>query len=228
MSRSGELAFGRAIIAFRIALKNSRSVSTLHWERTDDGLSRALLRFQEPADIRGAGLLMLEQKERRPETFIYLPELRKVRRVSSRAASNSLFGTDFSYEDFERLLGMSADMRKQKMPDESWEGREVYVLETLPGPEADSAYERVVSRIAKETCTLLEAEFYEPGEILRKRLRVDIDQITREGDRWISRKQTMSDLRDETRTDLIIEEIEIDVKIHRKMFSQRHLETGAR
>jgi len=206
----------------------SRSVSTLHWERGDNDLSRALLRFLEPVDLKGSGLLMLEQKERGPETFMYLPELRKVRRVSSRAASSSLFGTDFSYEDFERLLGMSVDMRKEKMPDASWKDRAVYVIATYPDPESDSAYERVVNRVAKETCTLLEAEFYEPGNLLRKRLTIDLDQITREGDRWIPRRQTMEDLRDETKTDLLIEEIELDVKIHRKMFSQRNLESGAR
>jgi hypothetical protein len=38
----------------------------------------------------------------------------------------------------------------------------------------------------------------------------------------------MQDVRDETKTDVIVEEIEVEAKIHRKMFSARELEAGAR
>ncbi|MFQ5416613.1 MAG: hypothetical protein ACE5FL_06115 [Myxococcota bacterium] len=40
--------------------------------------------------------------------------------------------------------------------------------------------------------------------------------------------QTIVDNRDGTQTDFVIEQIEIDAKIHKKMFTQRELESGAR
>ena len=49
------------------------------------------------------GVLLLEKKDRMPDQFMYLPELRKVRRVTKRSVAGSMFGTDFSYEDFERF-----------------------------------------------------------------------------------------------------------------------------
>lgn len=204
------------------------SDATIHWKLFEEGLSRVLLRFTAPLDMRGAGVLLIENRGRRPDTFMYLPELGKVRRVSSRTATSSLFGTDFSYEDFERLVGMSSDASKERTADAKVEGREVYVVVGRPDPESDSAYERVVTFIDKETCVPLRTESYEPGDELRKLLTADSSRIEREGTLWVPREQTMRDLRDETQTELVIEKIDIDAKIHQKMFSARELEAGAR
>jgi hypothetical protein len=206
----------------------TRSESKLYWKLFDDGLSKAVLRFEAPADMRGAGVLLIENRERRPDTFMYLPELRKVRRVSSRSASSTLFGTDFSFEDFERLMGMSADARRRRLADGEIGGRPVFVVVGEPGADAGSAYERVESLVDQETCVPLETKSYEPGGVLRKRLVADADRITREGEYWVPRLQVMQDLRDETETELHVENIEIDAGIHRKLFSERWLESGAR
>lgn len=203
------------------------SESTLHWKLFDDGLSKARLSFEAPIDLRGASVLLIENKGRRPDTFMYIPELRSTRRVSSRAASSSLFGTDFSYMDFERLLGMSADARKERLPDAEIEGRPVFVVAGFPDPQSGSAYERVIVFVDRATCVPLRTESYEKGGRLRKRLETKVKSITQESDRWIPRSQTMRDLRDETTTELLVEDIEIDVDIHRKTFSVGGLASGA-
>lgn len=205
----------------------TESDATIHWKLFDGGLSKVLLRFRRPLSTRGAGVLLIENRERRPDTFMYLPELRTVRRVSSRAASSSLFGTDFSYEDFERLVGMSADAPKERAADTKVAGRGVYALILRPDPGSGSAYERIVMFVDKETCVPLRTESYERGDELRKVLTADASKIEREGTLWVPRQQTMTDLRDETQTELLIEQIKIDAKIHDKMFSARELEAGA-
>jgi len=205
----------------------TESSAKLHWKLFDDGLSKVLLRFIRPLDMRGAGMLMIEKEGRRPDTFMYLPELQKTRRVSSSAAASSLFGTDFSYEDFERLVGMSVDASKERSDDAEIEGREVHVVIGRPDPAYGSAYERIVNFVDKQTCVPLRIESYEPGDELRKVLTTNAAEIKREGAVWVPHRQTMRDMRDETQTDVIVEQIDIDVKIHRKMFSVRELEAGS-
>jgi outer membrane lipoprotein-sorting protein len=205
----------------------TESDATIHWKLFDGKRSKVLLRFERPLDMRGAGMLLIEKEKGLPDTFIYLPELRMVRRVSSRAAASSLFGTDFSYEDFQRLVGMSKDASKERAADTKVSEREVYSVIGRPDRESGSAYERVVTFIDKETCVPLRTESYERGDELRKLLTADASKIEREGGLWVPREQTMKDLRDETQTDLIIEQIEVDAKIHDKMFSARELEAGA-
>ena len=206
----------------------TESRSKLYWKEFDDGLSKVMMRFIRPLDLRGAAVLMIEKKGRSPDTMMYLPAIRKVRRVSSRAAASSLFGTDFSYEDFQRLMGLSGEAKATRDPDSEIDGREVYVIVVRPGEESISAYERVVTLVDKQTCVPLLTESYEAGDRLRKRLVADPSQITAEKKIWVARKQTIMDLRDETKTELLIEEIEVDGEIHRKMFSERELEAGAR
>ena len=204
----------------------AESSAAIFWQQDDDGLSKVLLRFSKPLDMRDSGVLMLEKADRSPDTFLYLPSTKMVRRVSSRAASSSLFGTDFSYEDFSRLVGMADDSVKERGEDTEVAGRPAYVVSATPGPESGSSYERVVSFIDQETCVPLRIESYEDGGKLRKRLSADITKLSREGSSWVSLHQTMEDLRDETRTEVVIETIDIDAKIHRKMFSTRELEAG--
>jgi hypothetical protein len=205
----------------------AESRADIHWKLFDDGLSKVLLRFSHPLDMRGAGVLMIEKKERRPDTFMYLPELKSVRRVSSSAASSSLFGTDFSYEDFERLVGMSADAAKERGDDTEVEGRAAYVVSAKVDPDSGSAYEHIVTAVDKQTCVPLRTEFYEPGDALRKRLTADAAKIKQEGALFVPMQLTMHDLRDETQTDIVVEHIDAEAKIHRKMFSARELEAGS-
>jgi hypothetical protein len=74
---------------------------------------------------------------------------------------------------------------------------------------------------------VLRTESWEPGNQLRKVLTADPAQIVKQESLWVAQNLRMRDERDETHTDVIIQEIEIDAPIKRKMFSARELEAGA-
>ena len=65
---------------------------------------------------------------------------------------------------------------------------------------------------------------WEPGGHQRKTLTVDRNAIFQEGEARIPQKLRMQDLRDQTSTELAIEELEVNVKIPRKLFSTSSLE----
>lgn len=192
-------------------------------KRFEDGFRRLLLRFYEPSDVRGSALLILEQ-ENGSEMFLYSPELRKTRRISTRSAAGSLFGTDFSYEDFERFQGIQAHSQTERRPDASLGERPVYVLASTPAPEDGSPYESVISFIDKKTCVALKIESYEPGGRLRKVITADPTQLEQEGGIWFAREVLVRDLRDETQTIMLIEEIEVDQPLPDKRFRLAELE----
>ena len=195
------------------------------WKKFDDDLSRALLRFSAPPDLQGAGLLVIEQ-EGRNDMFMYLPELRRVKRVTGRMVTGSMFGTDFTYEQFERMQGMADDASTQREPDAEVAGRPVYVLVHVPEAELGAPSERVVTYVDQEKCVALKAEFYESGETLRRVLEVDPDRVLRSGVSWVPRRLVMKDVRDGTETELEVEQIETDVDIPRRVFTQSALEQG--
>ena len=201
------------------------SSATIYWQKSGEN-SKALIRFSAPEDLRGSALLLLPKGER-ADMFMYLPELRRVRRVTKRSVSGSMFGTDFSYEDFERLQGLTTDGESKRLPDGEVEGRKVFVLEGRPSRGAESAYERIVSFVDQERCIPIHTELYEKGERLRKVMVMPSEKITKEAESWVPRLVLVKDLVNETQTELLVNEIELDKKLPRKLFSVSELESGS-
>jgi hypothetical protein len=193
------------------------------WKRAEDGLSRVMLRLREPQDLRGAGLLLIEKKPR-TDMFVYLPDLEKVRRVTTGMLSGSLFGSDFTYEDFQRLQGMELEGRSQRLPDARLDEVSVHVVAHHPAPDSGSGYERVVTYVARDTCLPLKSKMWERGERLRKVLTADRESVFQRGGVRLSRNLLMEDLRDKTSTRLVVTEIEVGTEIPRKIFTVPNLE----
>ena len=63
------------------------------------GLRRTLIRFTSPADIQGTGFLAIEDGQGGTEQFLYLPALKRTRRIVAGQKSRSFVNTDFTYED---------------------------------------------------------------------------------------------------------------------------------
>ena len=197
------------------------------WKRFPDGYTRVLATFSEPSDIEGSGLLMI-QIDGPTQMFLYAPEIRKTRRVTSQMLKGKIFGTDFSYEDFQRVQGAGTAEDMVRLPDSEVDGVEVYVMEGHTPPEAGSAYERSLSFIDKRTCVPIRTELYEKGGSLLKVLIAPPDRIEDTEGMWLPRELVMQDVRDHTQTTLVIESIEVNKKIPNKLFRFDRLERTSR
>jgi len=191
-----------------------------------DGLQRAVLRFDRPTDIRGTAMLMIENPSGPSEFYVFAPGERRVRRISGRS-SGGLFGTDFSYDNFENWRGFSKRNKAELLPDAVEADRAVYVLAGAPAPEDGSSYERVVSYVDRETCVVLRVDSYEPGAKLRKILRADPKTVEKSGDLAIARALELEDLIDGTRTRVAIESIRLDADLPDRLFRQTDLASGS-
>ena len=195
----------------------------IYWKRSPQDLSQTLIEIEAPADVRGSAYLVLERKDG-TDMFVYLPELKRTRRVHPRTVSGSLFGTDFGYEDIQRLQTISGGSRSERLPDSNLDGRPVYVVRSHPAPEDGSAYERIVYSVDKETCVPLRVEFFGAGENLLKVVSADPGTLSRSGKGWIVRSLTVRDVKKETQTELVVDKIELDVELPDRLFTQTNLE----
>jgi len=87
-----------------ISIKNAQGKSqerTLEWKTITlpSGDKRSIVRFVLPKAIKGTGLLIHENKGKDDERWLYLPSLKKTRRISGTDKADTFMGTDFSYED---------------------------------------------------------------------------------------------------------------------------------
>jgi hypothetical protein len=195
-------------------------------KRFESGLGRVLVRVEEPADVRGTAFLLIQVDQGRSDMYLYLPELKKVRRITSRTLRGKFLGSDFAYEDLERLLASSRQADVTLAPDAEKDGRKVWTVEATPRPDAGSAYTRIVSSIDQETCVPLEIAFYAKGEAPSKVLSVDPARITKEGDIHVPRLVRMRDVDAGTESRLVTHAIEVDPELKDVLFSHGALEKG--
>lgn len=77
---------------------SERALRVSQIEQPGDG-DRMLVVFDTPADIRGTALLSHAHKDREDDQWLYLPAIKRVKKVSSHNKSGSFVGSEFSYQD---------------------------------------------------------------------------------------------------------------------------------
>jgi outer membrane lipoprotein-sorting protein len=199
------------------------SGAQLLWRRPGEGLSRMVLRITEPEKTRGTAVLVVEREDEDPDLYVYLPELSKVKRVRKSRLEGSLFGTDFSYEDFERVQGLAQRTELRLLEDFELGDRKVWVLEARPDPDAKSEYSRVLTYVDQEYCLPLRMEFVDRPQRLRKVLDSDPALVRREEDRFVPAEFVMRDLRDGTETRLTVRSLAIDPGLAEEQFTRQAL-----
>ncbi len=135
------------------------------------GLRRALITFLLPKDVTGTKFLSIERADGNDEQWLYLPALRRKRRIRGAAKQGRFMGTDFSYADLE--FGDLRDATVQKKPDTTLgkKKRPVWLIEVLPKAK-NQGYSRIIMWIDKTFYIPLKIEFYDRGEKLLKVLSV--------------------------------------------------------
>lgn len=196
---------------------------TAYWKKGEGELSRSLIQIDFPPDLRGSAYLLLEKPEK-VDVFVYLPEYKKVRRITSHALAGSLFGTDFSYEDMRRLRHLFEAAAAEALPDAELGGRAVRVVRLVPPPESE--YGAVQARVDAETCVPLEIDLYARSGALAKQLVADPSSLSRHGSVWVAHSVLLRDLQEQTETRLELGKLEVDVEVPERMFSERTLTQG--
>lgn len=214
-------------VSFRVnghAGATTDSEVQIHWQQDPgDRLSKVLMRFDAPLDMRGSALLLIE-KTGRNDMFMYLPELKRVRRVTGPALSGGMFGTDFTYSQFERLQGVARDVSVERLQDGDLDGKAVWVLAHTPAD--DPEFEYVKSYVDPEHCVPLRTEFFEGKRKLRKVLVTAPEHVKQVGGHWIPHRLVMQDVVQGTSTEFRVDSIDVNAKIHRKVFTQAYLSQG--
>lgn len=169
------------------------------------GLMHAMLRIDGPDHLSGAAYLVRETDDYlRDGMYVYLPSIRRVRRVTGTFADASLLGTSFSYYDFKQISSAFGDLDPRSEPGE----RAVHVLRFSPLEGVESRYSLVRAWIDEKSCVPLRVEFYE-GEKLRKRMSVAPAALVENGGRWYASEVEMQDLVERTKTTLRVVDVHV-------------------
>lgn len=188
-----------------------------------DGRLHTYAVFREPHYVRGMTFLGVESDDPNgsEQQFVYLPSMKKIRRVSGSQPTDSFLGTDLSYHDFQRQR--PDRYRMLGLREATWAGERV--LKALGEPRFDAPYVRVEYTIAASDRAILRTDYYKrSSELPYKRMAMPRDHIVN-GERCAV--PTVIHVEDDqrgTRTDLTISELRMDAPIDDALFTTAALE----
>ena len=159
-----DTGFGDFTASMVMTLKNRhgqesvRQIRNRALEVEGDG-DKSMSIFDNPRDVKGTAFLTYTHKTGDDDQWLYLPALKRVKRISSRNKSGSFMGSEFSYED---IASQEVEKYTYKwIRDEVLEGKDSYVVEFYPVDKKNSGYTRRVTWIDKEAYRVWKVEFYD-------------------------------------------------------------------
>ncbi len=137
--------------------KSLRELRIRGLEIAEDGDKRLVI-FDSPRDVKGTALLTFSHKAESDDQWLYLPAVKRVKRIASDNKSGPFVGSEFSYEDM-------APQEVEKytynyIRDDTYDGTPCFVLERFPVDE-NSGYTKEVVWIDKEEYRTLRIEYYD-------------------------------------------------------------------
>ncbi len=172
------------------------------------GDSKLLIRFLDPPEVRGVSFLSIGRPSKNPDQWLYLPSMKRERRIASQDRDASFVGTDFNYEDMEEFDHKKYSVKL--LSEETLDGQTVYKIEARPLETAGkSLYEKKILFLRKDILYLVRSDSIQKGEAEPGK-RLILSSIENVDGHWIARKLEMSNLRKGSRTTIFLKELNFD------------------
>ncbi len=189
---------------------------------TADGLSHMVMVFHRPASVQGTRFLVKERDGSDDDQWIYLPALKRVRRIAASEEDSSFMGTDFTYGDMQ-----SREVEEDShtlLREERFGGRDCYVVESVPKDMDDSQYSKRVQWVAKDIWVPVKGEFYDKdGNHLKT---MEVKKLEKVQGYWTTMLTRMENVQSGHATEIAVDKIRYNEELKESLFTTRFLETG--
>jgi len=185
-------------------------------------VEKSIMFFESPADVKNTSFMNWSyDDDTADDQWIYLPALKKVKRISSDSKSDYFMGSDFTYDD----LGdrkVSAD-NHTLLREETINEKVCYVVESTSKDE-DYMYSKTITWIDKATFIGVQKEFYDEDEELLKIL--TINKVEEIAGFYVITNSEMKNIQKNHSTTMILNEVKVNSGISASMFSERMMMRG--
>ncbi len=186
-------------------------------------MEKSIMFFQSPADVKNTSFMSwsYDGDNKNDDQWIYLPTLKKTKRISSDSKSDYFMGSDFTYDDLgDRKLD---DDTHQLLREEAIDGVDYYVVESISKDE-DYMYSKTITWIRKDNFIGLKKEFYDEDEDLLKILHIKrFEEIS---GLLVITNSEMHNVQKDHKTMMVLSDININTGISDSKFSERMMMRG--
>ena len=158
-----DAGWGTVSMTLEMVLKNKhgqeaiRNMRSSLFEKKDDG-DKTVMVFDNPRDVKGTASLIFSHKSGPDDQWLYLPTLKRVKRISSNTKSGPFMGSEFAYED---LSSQEVEKYTYKfIKEESYNGDLCYLIERYP-VDKHSGYTRQQVWYNKSNFRIEKIDYYD-------------------------------------------------------------------
>lgn len=168
-AEKADLGFKSSIVTLTMTLKNKngqtsqRSMVTKTLELTEDG-DKSLIAFNSPKDVKGTATLTFTHKIGSDDQWLFLPSIKRVKRISSNNKSGPFVGSEFAYED---LSSQEVEKYTYKFLEEKGD---LLLVEQDPVDPKSGYKRRVVTYNKDKGYRIEKVDFYDRKNALLKTL----------------------------------------------------------
>ena len=187
---------------------------------------KKLIRFLAPADVKGTGFLTFDYREQDDDKWLYLPALRKIRRIVSSENAKSFMGSEFSYADM--TPPTVNDFTYNILGEGIVNGVLCWELEILPKNDDiadENGFSKKISYIGKQNYVIRKAIYYDLNEEIHKELTVyEIKELDNKKHTYRLMHIEMDNKQNGRKSIMKVDKIQFVPQLKEEYFTTRYLE----
>ncbi|NER12209.1 outer membrane lipoprotein-sorting protein [Leptobacterium flavescens] len=225
-AEKADLGFGSSVVDLQMVLKNKngqtseRTLTTRTLELTEDG-DKSLITFNSPKDVKGTATLTFTHKVGSDDQWLYLPSIKRVKRISSNNKSGPFVGSEFAYED---LSSQEVEKYTYKFLKEE---NGIITVEQDPVDPKSGYTKRLVQYNKSKGYRIEKVEFYDRKGALLKTLNYGNYKLYK-NKFWRALELHMVNHQSRKETKLIFGEYDFDIQLTDESFTENALKRAGR
>jgi outer membrane lipoprotein-sorting protein len=189
-------------------------------------VTKMVMRFLEPADVKGTGILTFDYENKDDDMWLYMPALRKIRRIVSSEKTKSFMGSEFTNSDITKPI--ISEYTYKTLGSEIVGGVECWKLEIVPATKeigATYGYSKKVAWIGKADYTARKTEFYDlEGRLLKVMTAPKVQLLDEKNKKYQPVDITMANKQNGRTSRIVMEKLIFNPKVKDEYFTTDYLE----
>jgi outer membrane lipoprotein-sorting protein len=208
--------------------KRVRKFKSASKDFKEQGVKKTIMKFLEPADVKGTGFLTFEYTEggKDNDMWMYMPALRKTRRIVSGEKAKSFMGSEFSNSD---ISSPKLDEYKYSLlPDEKINDIDCWKIELLPASQdvADEyGYSKKEMWIGKADYICRKAEYYDlDGKLIKVMTTQKVNVLDKDKGLYQAADITIENVQNSRKSQFLMDKSAINPDMKDNIFTTDYLQ----
>lgn len=181
--------------------------------------SKNIIVFTLPKKFNKTSMLTHNHPGKDSDQWLYLPALKKTRRISSSKKNGRFVSSDLTYED---LQNREPERDNHKILKEQKKGNQtIYTLQSITKDKNDSQYSKTISKIDSSNWTILSTQFYKNSKLYKTLVNKEIKKHSKI---WLPSQTIIKNLKSKTQTVLELISTNFKDEYPERIFSKNTLE----